>query len=95
MTPQGHMTSQTLIGHYLGNCKRWSKTEQISKPTGFTTYEMTTFENINFGVTLPQKRKLAIILETLRDGAKRSKFPNPYVFYLRNTTFENIDLGVT
>ena len=56
--------------------------EQIFEPCGFTTYKITTFENIDFGVTWPlkvtwhRKRKLDVISATARDRAKRRKFSN-------------------
>ena len=68
---------------YLRNHNKKNETEQIYKPCGLATYEITTFENIDVGVTLPLKvtrpwkRKLSVISESVTDRSKWSYFSNP------------------
>ena len=51
MIHQGHMTLETQIGHISATVRDRDETEQIFKPCEFTTNKITTFENIDFGVT--------------------------------------------
>ena len=58
----------------------------------FWKYQFWVTQPLN--VTWPRKRKLAIISETVRVRAKRSKLYNPVGFITyKITTFENIDFG--
>ena len=76
---QGHMSSETLIGHDLGNSKRYfnrAKRSECSNPVGLLSTKLQVLK-ISIWGHMTSETKLDFISETVR--AQRSKFSNLWV----------------